>query len=574
MADKDDDFLPLVLRPDCGVVGRHLSLFRMKKAKEGPGAAPALQPERVEQFQLRQEGQDQTQEQDRAPGLFHRMAQTFRNLPGTLCREIIIMLSKAMAKSDTMPTQGLASVPSLDCFGERVVSSPDEVPAFVKNMHESLSSDKPSDDRLFIDILRLTDIYPAEVVLTLLGCAPTCDRFATQTVRVLLRRMQCLNMLMAMERKRGWDTLLNTHTHHYAVGLLAREMRRASRPLCSEVALCLLGLLSWEKPRWEHPAMAFLVEALDCLDMSKCGNSVLQILSRHLRSECLERCRLALRGLVVLSKDPSVAEGMRSLTKSLLELLRDAGGELVAMVLSVFINEVHDRDIRITISTALQMAPALRPLFDHDNIQVRLLSIRLFQKVMELIVDEGKKALKPHVIHSLLPLFFHGHDKNRAVAEASREALLCAATFLRRSDLVKTLKTKEPQRFGECLLAKDRSRSAESLRQALLYLQSPQESLREAALRFIAIAGWHMRGLEEEPQLICEALQAMRKDACPSYTSVVVQAMFDRRAAQLGSSCGSRQPAFPEEHKTPHDRRPPGDQKRPFAAPGTDTGPN
>ncbi|XP_071418236.1 maestro heat-like repeat-containing protein family member 7 [Pithys albifrons albifrons] len=401
------------------------------------------------------------------------------------------------------------------------------------------------------------------------------NRFAVLTMKALLYRLQFGNLVMAMERKQGWDTLLNSDTHHYAVGLLAREMRRAWRPLCSRTALCLLGLLSKEKHCCELPTMAFLVEALDCLDMSECGDSILQIFSRHLQSECPERRRLALRGLVVLSKDLSMAEGMRSLTQSLLELLGDADGELVAMTLSVFINEVQDRDIKITIPTALQMAPALQPLFDNDNTHVQQLSIHLFLKVMELVVDEGKKALKTYVNHSLLPLFFHGHDKNRAVAEASREALLCAATFLSRRDLVKTLKTEEPLRFSKCLLARDRRRAAESLRQALAYLESPQEPLREAALRFIEVAAEHIRGQQEELQLICEALQAMRKDDCPSHTSVMLQNLFDQRAALLSLSFGSSQPVSLGQHQTLRDRRPPGDQRRrPSGAPGTNAGSN
>ena len=37
-------------------------------------------------------------------------------------------------------------------------------------------------------------------------------------------------------------------------------MRRVSSPLYSQIAVSLLGLLSREKPPWELPAMAFLVE--------------------------------------------------------------------------------------------------------------------------------------------------------------------------------------------------------------------------------------------------------------------------------------------------------------------------
>ncbi|KAJ7403457.1 hypothetical protein BTVI_76771 [Pitangus sulphuratus] len=103
---------------------------------------------------------------------------------------------------------------------------------------------------------------------------------------------------------------------------------------------------------------------------------------------------------------------------------------------------------------------------------------------MMLLKKEGKKPLKPQ--QNLLPLFFHCHDENQRVAEASREALLCVAGFLKRRDLKRRLKKKELWTFSECLLKKDKSRVAEYLQQALPYLESPQEPLREAAVRFIA----------------------------------------------------------------------------------------
>ena len=53
-------------------------------------------------------------------------------------------------------------------------------------------------------------------------------------------------------------------------------------------------------------------QVLGCLDLTKCGNSILEIMSRNLQSDCKERRRLALRCLVVLSKDPlMVRRGQR-----------------------------------------------------------------------------------------------------------------------------------------------------------------------------------------------------------------------------------------------------------------------
>ncbi|KAM4789091.1 uncharacterized protein ACIQIH_002887 isoform 2-T2 [Cyanocitta cristata] len=179
---------------------------------------------------------------------------------------------------------------------------------------------------------------------------------------------------------------------------------------------------------------------------------------------------------------------------------------------------------------------------DKDNSHVQLLSIHLFSKVMELVVDEGKKPLKTIVNQSLYPLLIYWDDENLRVAKASRETLICAAKFLKRRDLEQLLKKKQRLKFAECLLAEDRSRAAERLRQALPFVESPQESLREAAIRFIGIAGRHLRGQQEELQLLCEALQALRRDDSPSQTNIIVQEIFSKRAAELHSSAGSEEP--------------------------------
>ncbi|XP_032552055.1 maestro heat-like repeat-containing protein family member 7 isoform X3 [Chiroxiphia lanceolata] len=338
-----------------------------------------------------------------------------------------------------------------------------------------------------------------------------------------------------MERKRGWDTLLSADTHHNAVGLLAREMRRASSPLYYPIALCLLRLLTREKTSWELPAMAFLVEALDCPDMTEWSDSILEILSRRLWSQCTEMHRLVLRGLVLLSKAPGMADGVRSLTPSLVELLCYTGGELVGMVLSVLINQVQDRDIPISTPTALRLAELLPPLFGYDNIHVQLLSIYLFQKVMELAVDKSKQLLKTHVIYSLLPLFFHWHHENQDVAEASRKALLRAAGLLKRRDLVKLLKTEQPWRFSECLLENDKRRAVEYACQALPYLESPQEPVREAALRFIGIAGRYMRGQRVELQVAINVIEDMTPDSA-AVKSLALQTQEILRAVQRPQS--------------------------------------
>ncbi|XP_053858218.1 maestro heat-like repeat family member 5 [Vidua macroura] len=367
------------------------------------------------------------------------------------------------------------------------------------------------------------------------GLATSPNRFAVQTLKSLLCQMQHEDVVLAMERKRGWDTLLCADTHHYAVGLLAREISRVSIPLCSQIARYLLRLLSTQEPRWELPALAFLVEVLECLNLSggcRGANRVLQILSRHLRSKCRDRHRLALRALLKLIDNPSMREKMWSLTESLVELLCDTDGEIVSMTVMLLSFISRDKDMLIASSIALQLVEVLLPLFDHDNSQVQLLSILLFQTLVSLPLEKDKKALKTHVHQSLLPLFFHCHDEDGRVAQASQETLLCVAQFLKRRDLEKVVKNKKLWKFTECLLADDSSRAAEHLCQAMPYLESPQEPLREAAIRFLGMAGRQLRGQKEELQLICEALEGMANDISVAVGSLAIQTLYVLQAVE------------------------------------------
>nr|XP_041569165.1 maestro heat-like repeat-containing protein family member 6 isoform X2 [Taeniopygia guttata] len=562
-----------------------------KEEKEGPGAAPAQQPEEVEQFQPPQKGAavQRTREQERTRGRFRRTAQMVCKFMKRIREEeSSVMGTVVRAYSPIFKTKTSAAL--LDMLVEEGPSSPKQLPAMVRYI---LVANEFPEYNLYRPLLDLTEAQPSDVVMALLRVAPVCDRaalamwksimcsprtaepamlvlldvlgswpehstctsdgdhtavlalaatvvmwkilqlpcvpqmvtvyfprlfvhllfqvlfstldmpeevdtfwkgcqqqhglatnpsrFAVRTLKSLLCQMQHEDVVVAMERKCGWDTLLCADTHHCAVGLLAREMSCVSIPLCSRIARYLLRLLSTQEPRWELPSLAFLVEVLECLELSERGaDRVLQILSRHLRSECKERRHLALRALLELIKDPSMREKMWSLTESLVELLWDADGETVSMTAMLLNFIILDKDMLIASPITLQLVEALLPLLDHDNSQVQLLSILLFQTWMTFPQEKEKEALKTHVRQSLLPLSFHCHDENQRVAEASQETLLCAAEFLKRRDLEKLVKNQELWKFTECLLAEDSSSAAEHLRRALPYLQSPQEPLREA----------------------------------------------------------------------------------------------
>ncbi|XP_039238721.1 uncharacterized protein LOC120323543 isoform X3 [Pipra filicauda] len=659
----------VAIKPERGMERRPPRVPKLAwvKKEESPGVPPAQHPEEVEQFQPLQEGRDQNPEQDRARGRFCRADQRVRKAKPVRRRKARTSPSKAMAQPEPIPTelkakagspttegiadtdrtpiQSLPDAPSLAFLDEGVVSA--QVPAVVRSIHWWLTANVSAGHVLDNTLLALTQAHPADVAISLLRCAPSCDRaaavmwrtiassgttlekvlptllsvmedwpwhstctsdgdttavfalaatlalwtivqepqcpgplmehsphllvallfqvfitteqmseevdsfwrgcreehdlptdpnrFAVLSMKALLCCLHCEDVVRSVDHSRGWARLLNARSRRYAVALLAREMRRVSSPLCSRITLHLLELLSREELCWDLPAMAFLVEVLDCLDTRECGDRVLEILSRNLGSRDKKWRQLGLRVLIALSQDPVMDKSIWSLSDSLVQLLGDEDRDTVWMTLSVLDNvlwsrvwtqlqkRVHSKDPLIPTPTGLQLAEALRPLFDHDDSSVREGSMVIFTRVMTLIERAGKRPLKPHVCLSLLPLYFHRHDENPVVKKASRKALLAVTRFLKRRDLGRLVNTEEPWSFGECLLEKDRSRVAKYVHQALPYLWSPQQPLREAAVKFMGIAGRYLRGQYQELQLIIDALQAMTDDSSPTVSKLALE---------------------------------------------------
>ncbi|XP_064250258.1 uncharacterized protein LOC135283405 isoform X2 [Passer domesticus] len=620
----------------------------VKEEEEGAGAAPAQDTEEVVPLKLPQKDAavGQTQEQDPARGRFRRTAQLVCKFIRRIRQEETSTMGTGLrAYSPIFKTKTSAAL--LNMLVQEGFFNPQQVPAMVRYIYQWLMANQFVEHKLNRTLLYLTKAHPADVVMTLLRMAPSCDRaaltmwnsimcsprtaepallilldvlgswpehsmctsdgdktgvlvlaatvvmwkilnvpcvphvvtvyfprlfvhllfqvffstvdmpeevdtfwtgcqqqyglaispnrFAVRTLKSLLCQMQHEDVVVAMERKCGWDTLLCADTHHYAVGLLAREMSGVSISLCSRITRYLLRLLSTQEPCWELPALAFLAEALEFLDLSEhSANRVLQILSRQLQSKCRERHHLALRALLELTDDPSMSEKMWSLTESLAELLWDADGEIVSMTVMLLSFIILENDMLIPSPMALQLVEALLPLFDHDYSQVQLLSILLFRTLVTLPQGKEKKVLKTHLRRSLLPLFFHCHNEDQHVAEASHETLLCALEILKRSDLEKLVKDKELWRFTECLLAENRSRAAEQLRRALPYLRNPQESLRAAAIRFTGMAARHLRWKREDLQFICNTLESMGNDISITVGNLAIQTLYVLQAVERG----------------------------------------
>ncbi|XP_068052927.1 maestro heat-like repeat-containing protein family member 6 [Anomalospiza imberbis] len=93
--------------------------------------------------------------------------------------------TQGITNTDTTPTPTMIHAPTMDFFEESAVLSQQQVPGIVRNIHQSLVSHVSVDARLQIDLVRLAEEHPADVVLTLLRCAPTCDRAAAMMWRTI-----------------------------------------------------------------------------------------------------------------------------------------------------------------------------------------------------------------------------------------------------------------------------------------------------------------------------------------------------------------------------------------------------
>ncbi|XP_021236820.1 maestro heat-like repeat-containing protein family member 6 [Numida meleagris] len=181
--------------------------------------------------------------------------------------------------------------------------------------------------------------------------------------------------------------------------------------------------------------------------------------------------------------------------------------------------------------TALRLPELLLPFF-HESGCTRELSILLCKDAMEVAGDTQRGKMKKEARNIVLPLFIHLHDQDQSVAQASWEALLCAAKLLKRKRLRYLLKTAQTQRIGECLLVGHGGRVEQFLEQSLSYLWSPQEPLQEAAIRFIGLAGQHLRdGREEKLDNIIEALRSLEDTGSPSVSTLVAETVRILRTA-------------------------------------------
>ncbi|XP_077032735.1 uncharacterized protein LOC143693864 [Agelaius phoeniceus] len=266
------------------------------------------------------------------------------------------------------------------------------------------------------------------------------------------------------------------------------------------------------------------------------------------------------------------AGGIRGLYQHLVELLAHPDAEMVGMSLSVLTHVLQDKDLEIPSTAALKLAESLLPHFEKVWCDA---AASLAGGSAASCPGASRAPASPGLgTGSRLPCDSPGlwcHLRLSAALQASREALRCAARFLRRRDLQEPLRKKRRMKFAESLLLQDESRAAEHLRWALPHLRSPQRPLREAAVRFLGVAGVLMMGQKEELQVLSQALQALREDESPSSMNTWIQMRFERRSEELRLSPGPDVPvpASFDDFQFPSKMGPPAEQKGPAAAPGT-----
>ncbi|KAM6187497.1 maestro heat-like repeat-containing protein family member 7 [Sarcoramphus papa] len=354
-------------------------------------------------------------------------------------------------------------------------------------------------------------------------------RSVVSATQALFHCLGGASLVEDIARQGAWDMLMSPETYHSGIATLTRVLWREAPACCTCVSeQAIRGLQAYQ----DIGIMTVFVELLDCTSFEQVDGHVLHVLQLHLQSESVVLRRMAVASLVTMSGRPEKAATLQGLLPEVTQRLQDDDCDIRTAALTVLANVLCLVDRQTAVPIALQLAKTLLPLFENESSYVRERSILLCRDAMEVAVSTHKKQMRKDVQRSLMPLFFHLHDNDHGVAQASREALLGAAKFLKQRQLRKLLETEQTWRVGECLLVENSSRVDEYLDQSLPYLQSPQEPLRKAAVTFIGLAGRQLRdGRQEKLQVIYKALQGKVNDDSLSVSSLAAQTLLILGAA-------------------------------------------
>ncbi|OXB80098.1 UNVERIFIED_CONTAM: hypothetical protein H355_006930 [Colinus virginianus] len=238
------------------------------------------------------------------------------------------------------------------------------------------------------------------------------------------------------------------------------------------------------------------------------------VLQRLLKTKSLPILWLVLRGLDLLSQRPETG-GQCSLDEKEIVCFGQAK-EIWALVpnitftalfdnvnialklLTVFRNTLNHLGKREASYFALELSENLLPLFSHVSSEVRECSIHLFKDLMEAVVLWHWGNMKENVRRGLLPLLFRLSDETPSVAQASREALVACAKFLKWKKLKHRAREENKEGIMKCLMQQGRKTAEGYLWQSLPYLRDSQSSVRCEAVKLIGLAVQHCRDQSEQ----------------------------------------------------------------------------
>ncbi|KAL9868132.1 uncharacterized protein GJ701_016061 [Geothlypis trichas] len=350
-----------------------------------------------------------------------------------------------------------------------------DVQKIVSCIYDSLKDIQKPAIRHYFDslLMKVADKNPEAVVTTLLNIAPQGDSTALQLWGQIFYKPQIREkVLMVFVRLLQLLCMTNIPSST-AEGTCIPDMAPSSRQLPSKD----LGDKPDAESNQRHPRMV--------------------------------TASLLVGGLHVLSEMPDMARKMQVLLPDMMGILQVGSTDLKIKTLMFFKNVMgkpttfQNLDEAVGSPITGQLMENLPLLFDSECSQLRELSICIFRDQLEAVVGSSKRS-NSYLRSALIPLFFHMSDQSPGVAKASGEALLATAKLLKWKELKHLLETQQTHRISKCLLVKDKSRAEEYLHQSLPYLKDPQATVREVAVRFIA-------------------LQPLQTDSDPSVSSLAIQ---------------------------------------------------
>eukprot|EP00075_Anas_platyrhynchos_P014888 XP_027304141.1 uncharacterized protein LOC113841660 isoform X1 [Anas platyrhynchos] len=274
---------------------------------------------------------------------------------------------------------------------------------------------------------------------------------------------------------------------------------------------------------------------------------------------------LVLRALVMLSETSQMVTDVQVLLPEVMETLQYENTHINMKALTIFKNVIRHLEKKEASPIALALAGRLLPLFNDVSSEVRECSMLLFKDLMESVLWWKKGEMKKTVHRAIIPLLFRMRDNTESVAkvqisdlaidvgtgcadtrgvfwawggpgqqairhfryvcavpspclcspQASAEALLACAKFLKWKPLEQLAQTEDIWKIGGYLLKQKRSRVEGYLQQSLTYLWDDQTSLRQKAVRFIAFAAMHSRDLDKEDLHVIITFLQMQCDTHP-----------------------------------------------------------